>query len=68
MDNDWVSIFITGKYYQAQFAMKLLSDQGIESVIVNKQDSTYLFGDVELFVRKDDVIRAKHLIKTAEIE
>ena len=68
MDNDWVSVFNTGKYYRAQFAVEYLNGYGIESVIVNKQDSTYLFGDVELFVRKDDVIKAKYLLKSASIE
>jgi hypothetical protein len=68
MDIVWVSVFSTGKYYRAQFAVEYLNEHGIESVIVNKQDSTYLFGDVELFVRKEDVIKAKHLLKSAAIE
>ena len=68
MDNDWIAVFITGKYYQALFARECLDDEGIESVIMNKQDSTYLFGDVELFVRQIDVIKAKHILKSAGIE
>jgi hypothetical protein len=68
MEDDWISVFITGKYYQALIAREYLGDQGIESVIVNKQDSTYLFGDVEVFVRQSDVIRAKYIIKSAGIE
>jgi len=68
MDNEWICVFITGYYYQALFARECLYDQDIESVIVNKQDSTYLFGDVEIFVRQNDVIKAKHILKTSGIE
>jgi len=68
MENDWICMFSTGQYYQAHLAREILDDQGIESVIVNKQDSTYLFGDVELFVRQNDVIKAKHILKSTGIE
>jgi hypothetical protein len=33
---------------------------------VNKQDSAYKFGDIELYVNRDHVIRAKMLIQEFE--
>ena len=42
---------------------QMLSDHNIQSFLVNKQDSAYKFGDVELYVNRDDVIRAKKLIQ-----
>jgi hypothetical protein len=68
MDSGWAPIFSTGKYYSALMARDCLDEEEIESVIINKQDSTYLFGDVELFVRKENVIKAKHILKSAGIE
>jgi hypothetical protein len=44
----------------------MLSDHNIHSFIVNKQDSAYKFGDIELYVHRDHVIRAKMLIREFE--
>lgn len=41
----------------------ILEDNSMDVVLLNKQDSFYLFGDIELYVKPDDVIRAKFLIK-----
>lgn len=40
----------------------MLEENGIECIIVNKRDSSYLWGEVELYVPKEHVIMAKHLI------
>jgi hypothetical protein len=68
MSEDWVAVLFTGQYYLAQIARNYLSDKGIDAVIVNKQDSNYLFGDVELFVRKENFIKAKYILKSNGIE
>jgi len=44
----------------------MLSDHNIQSFIVNKQDSAYKFGEIELFANRDDIIRAKLLIQEFE--
>ncbi|MBI9068574.1 MAG: DUF2007 domain-containing protein [Salinivirgaceae bacterium] len=63
MDNNWKSIFTTGTLYLAEIVKNILEDNEIEAVLLNKQDSLYLFGDIEVYVKADDVIRAKFLIK-----
>jgi hypothetical protein len=70
MDNDWITVYSTGTYYRAQFAKELLSNQGIEAVIINKTDSGLLHpsGYVEVFVRRMDLIKAMHVLKTAQFE
>jgi len=40
-----------------------LETQGIPVLIVNKQDRNYHFGDIEIHVKNQDVIRAKHICK-----
>lgn len=44
-------------------AKQMLTNHDIQSFLVNKQDSAYKFGVVELYVNRDDVIRAKKLIQ-----
>jgi len=70
MENDWALIFSTGNYFRAQFARNILSDEGIEAVIINKTDTIYLHpsGYIEVYVRKEDVIKAMHLLKSAQFE
>ena len=65
-DNDLVNIFSSGQPYLAELVRQMLTDHNIQSFIVNKQDSAYKFGDIELFVHRDNVIRAKKLIQEFE--
>lgn len=63
MEKDWALIYSIGQLYQAEMVKDILEDNGIEVVLLNKQDSFYLFGDIEIYVKHNDVIRAKFLIK-----
>ena len=66
MASDLVQIYSAGKLYLAELIKQMLSDHDIQSFIVNKQDSAYKFGDIELFVHRDDVMKAKMLIREFE--
>lgn len=45
----------------------VLEVNGISSVVINKQDSSYLaFGESEVFVKKDDAVRAMNLINSIQ--
>lgn len=39
-----------------------LADNDIECVIMNKQDSVYMFGDIEIYVPTYESLKAKLLI------
>jgi len=58
-----VHIFSSGQAYQVEMVRQMLTDHNIQSFLVNKQDSAYKFGEVELYVDRDEVIRAKKLIQ-----
>ncbi|MFZ4547204.1 MAG: putative signal transducing protein [Bacteroidales bacterium] len=62
MFDNWVAIFCTNQLYEAEMAKDMLSDNNIECVIMNKQDSTYHFGEIELLVPFANVLKAKQLI------
>ena len=47
---------------QAEIVKQMLAEHAINAVILNKQDSSYLFGKLELYVVKGDEPRANELI------
>lgn len=64
MHKDWIKIYSTGINYQAELLKGLLVENNIEAVIINKKDSSYGFGELELYVHTNDVVKAKHLLTT----
>lgn len=59
----WQTIYSTNQIHMAEMVKTILSDNEIDSVLFNQQDSMYLFGDIEVKVKPDDVIKAKFIIK-----
>jgi hypothetical protein len=58
----WEKIYGTNAEYQAQILMALLEEEDIISIIINKKDSSYLaFGEVEVYVKSEDVLKAKQI-------
>ena len=66
MEEDLVNIYGTGQPYVAELLRQMLADHDIQCYIINKQDYAYKFGDIELYVHRDNVIRAKKLIQEFE--
>jgi hypothetical protein len=66
MDNNWSLIYTCNKLYEAEILKELLDDNEISAFVMNKQDSSYHFGDVEVYVKPDDVMKAKLLIEKFE--
>jgi hypothetical protein len=63
----WVTLKVSNKSYQLHIIEGSLSENGIQSVIVNKIDSSYLnFGEAELNVKESDFERAKEILKNDE--
>jgi len=66
MEKDWIVAYSTHLPYQAQIYRELLGDHNIESIIINKQDSSYKFGEVEVYVKRDKILKAKMIAKEFE--
>ncbi len=66
MSNDMVHIYSSGQVIRAELVKQMLADHNISAFLVNKQDSAYKFGEIEVYVGRDDVIRAKMLIREFE--
>jgi hypothetical protein len=63
MEKEWERIYFTDKLHMVSIVRSLLKENDIDSIEVNKKDSSYAFGDIEVFVKKDDAIFAKILIQ-----
>ena len=64
MEKGWVQVYSTDKMFQAEILKQVLSDHEIEAVIINKMDSSYkAFGEIEVYVKNDHVIKAKMFAK-----
>ena len=63
MEKDWVIIYSTHSEPDAAIKKQHLENNGIDVVYMNKQDSFYKpIGEIELYVRRIKVIKAKQLI------
>lgn len=59
---NWVKLESFDRLHQAELRKNILEDNNIPAVIINEKDSLFLFGEIELFVRKADEAKAKGLI------
>jgi hypothetical protein len=64
--NDWVCVYTFNREYQSRLALEMLLDNDIEAALMNKKDSLYQIGDIELYVHPEQVIRAKILLNEFE--
>lgn len=58
----WTCVFVSGNLQAAEIIRGLLEDHQITSILINKQDSVYLFGDIEVYVPVEDAFNANQLI------
>ncbi|WP_367182421.1 putative signal transducing protein [Brumimicrobium sp.] len=56
-------VFRTSELYLAQIIKLKLEEEGVHVILINKMDTSYNnFGQIELYVNQNDVIRAKYII------
>lgn len=63
MEDHWIKIYSTSEFYRAELVKQLLFEHDIPAVIMNKQDSSYRFGHIEVWTHEDDKITASVLIE-----
>ncbi|MBL4715166.1 MAG: hypothetical protein COC01_03020 [Bacteroidetes bacterium] len=65
---DWVKVFSSNQQFQVELMKGVLENNGIDSVVINKQDSLYMnFGEVELYTLKSFGEKAVQLITMQKI-
>jgi len=66
MEEGWTKVYTTDKPYQADMLVELLNENDIVGVPVNKKDSSYIaFGEDEVYVKDEDVEKAKIIINAS---
>jgi hypothetical protein len=60
---EWECVYVTSNLQNAEMIKSILSLESINSVIICKQDSSYLFGEHEVHVNRNDIIRSKYILK-----
>jgi hypothetical protein len=68
MYTDWVIVFSTPQIYEAEIMKTILAENNIECITVNKRDSMYMVGEVEIYVMTDQVLLAKKIIENHQSE
>src|SRR5690606_13211 len=68
MEKHWVKLFSTANPVQAEITKQMLEEHGVSAVMMNKQDSSYRFGQVELYVHESEEAFARGLIAEMEGE
>lgn len=63
MEKNWVLIYSASKAYQAELLKEVLDENEIVCDIINKKDSSFLLGDVEVYVQKENEEKALALVK-----
>ena len=60
----WKLVFQTPVPYHADIVRAVLEKNKIESILINKQDSSYQnFGNWEIYVSKDKILKAIKIIQ-----
>ncbi len=63
MEKNWVCVYNTSVAYLAEIAKDLLHEENIDAVVINKKDTNYQFGTLEIYVERNNAIRAKYILK-----
>lgn len=63
MEKDWVRIYKSTNFYQAEIVKQMLTQHHIEAVLMNRKDTSYpIFGNVEVYVHSGDFDQAIELL------
>ena len=63
MEKNWIRIFSSTNYYQAEMVKQALTGNDIKSVLLNKQGSSHrTFGDIEVYIHQEDFSNAIEII------
>lgn len=63
MGEDWVKLLDSSDRFQVEVILQMLKSHDLRAVKLDKQDSAYLsIGSIEIYVHRDDIIKAKFLI------
>lgn len=63
---DWRKVSSFNRLHQALYRKEILQQTGIEAIIVQKRDSAFLLGDIQLYVDCDNLEKAIKILEEYE--
>ncbi len=66
MEEEWTKLIQVDKPYQAEMIKQVLEECEIPCVVVNKQDSSFKYGYIEVFVRNIDIEKAREITQNQQ--
>jgi hypothetical protein len=68
MEKNWVKIYTSHNYYQAEITKQVLLENEIDAVLLNRQSSSHhSFGNIEVYIHQEDFSRAIELMVMNQI-
>ncbi len=68
MEKHWIKLLVTNNPIQAEITKQMLEEHDVPAVVINKQDSSYRFGQVELYVHETTELVARELLATINLD
>ena len=65
---DWKIVYTTTNSYRAEIIKQVLESADIDAIILNKQDSSYLIGEIYVSVNPDNFLKAKNIVEEFETQ
>ena len=63
MEKGWVKIFASSDFYQSEMVKQALAGNHIDTVLLNKQNSSYrAFGEIEVYIHQEDFSAAIEIL------
>ncbi|MCX7987484.1 MAG: DUF2007 domain-containing protein [Bacteroidales bacterium] len=66
MEDGWIKIYQTQNAYHAELVRQAIEKEDISCVVMNKQDSSFFFGNIEIYVKIEDLEKANKIIQNFE--
>lgn len=64
----WKTVYKTENPQRSEIVKSILEEKGLSPVIINKKDSAYLFGLMEVQVNVEEVLSAIRIIEEIKFE
>jgi hypothetical protein len=62
MEPNWIKIYTTNKPHEIEFAKSILAEENIDAFVIDKKDSSYIFGEAELYVIEENATKAQLIL------
>jgi hypothetical protein len=64
---EFAKVFSSSRPLEVEAATSLLEEAGIVSFKIDKKDSSYIFGEIELYVNEEDLTQATMILIENEL-